>query len=61
MTTELARYKEALEKIAALQPADFNTEIEHWENGNYDDSFEYGCNTGQFGAANMARAALEAK
>ena len=53
------KYKLALEKIAALQPEDFDTEVEYWENGNHDDSFEYGMEVGQFGAANIAREALK--
>ena len=53
------KYKEALEKIAALQEEGFNTEIEHWENGNYDDSFEYGVEVGEFKAAEIARKALK--
>ena len=26
---------------------DFNFEVEHWENGNFDDSYEYGVEVGE--------------
>ena len=39
-----------LEKIAVLLKGykpDFNFEVEHWDNGNFDDSYEYGVEVGE--------------
>ena len=44
-----------LKEIAALQPKDFDTEYEHWDDGNYDDSHDYGIKCGEFKAAEIAR------
>ena len=52
-------YKKGLEKIAALRPADFNTEYEHWCDGNIDDSYCYGIECGEHNAANIAREILK--
>lgn len=51
--------EEALNKIALLQPVGFNTEKEHWEDGNFDDSFEYGIEVGEYNCAEIARKALK--
>ncbi len=43
--------KEELEKlITAIEDKidlDFDFEAEHWENGNFDDSYSYGVDTGE--------------
>jgi len=38
---ELKKYLEA------VIDKDFNYEVEHWDNGNYDDSYEYGIEVGE--------------
>ena len=39
--------KELMEYIESKIDKDFDFEVEHWENGNYDDSFEYGMEYGE--------------
>ena len=40
-------FKEELMKVLEFYyDPEFNYEVEHWDNGNYDDSFEYGVETG---------------
>ena len=36
-----------LNKLESKIDPQFNFEFEHWENGNYDDSYEYGVEVGE--------------
>jgi len=40
----IAKLKSILEK---LYDPEFDFSIEHWENGNFDDSYSYGCDCGE--------------
>ncbi len=40
-------YNDLVSKIESMVDEDFDYEVEHWENGNFDDSFEYGLETGE--------------
>lgn len=44
-------YNDLVNKIESMVDEDFDYEVEHWENGNFDDSFEYGLETGEQYAA----------
>lgn len=35
------------EEIEAKVDPDFDFEVEHWDNGNFDDSYEYGVEVGE--------------
>ena len=41
------KYKKLLEYINSKIDEEFDYEVEHWESGNYDDSYEYGVKTGE--------------
>ena len=43
----MTKLEQAIEKIKSKIDSEFDFEVEHWENGNYDDSYEYGIETGQ--------------
>lgn len=39
--------EELLNKLESKIDPQFNFECEHWENGNFDDSYEYGVEVGE--------------
>jgi hypothetical protein len=39
--------KALLNEMTAKVDPEFDFEIEHWDNGNYDDSYEYGIEVGE--------------
>ena len=43
----MTKLEQAIEKIKSKINDEFDYEVEHWDNGNYDDSYEYGVETGQ--------------
>ena len=43
----MTKLEQAIEKIKSKINDEFDYEVEHWDNGNYDDSYEYGIETGQ--------------
>lgn len=55
-----ARALVALRAIAKDFDPKFNFELEHWVNGNFDDSFEYGVEVGEQYAAVAAMEAIKA-
>ena len=42
-----SKLEKAIKEIKSKIDVDFDYEVEHWENGNYDDSYEYGVETGE--------------
>jgi len=42
----MTKLEQAIEKIKSQINSEFDFEVEHWDNGNYDDSYEYGVETG---------------
>ena len=38
---------ELIEHLESKIDLDFNFEVEHWDNGNFDDSYEYGVEVGE--------------
>jgi len=49
----------ALYKLVEQYQEDFNYEVEHWDNGNFDDSYEYGVETGENYILGELKAILE--
>lgn len=45
--THEEKYNKLLEYIHAKIDSNFDYDIEHWDNGNFDDSYEYGIKTGE--------------
>ena len=43
----IEQVKKLLEELESKTNLDFNFDFEHWENGNYDDSYEYGVEVGE--------------
>jgi len=41
------KLEKAIKEIKSKIDADFDFEVEHWDNGNYDDSYAYGIETGE--------------
>ncbi len=39
--------KELIEFLEEQIDLDFDFEVEHWDNGNFDDSYEYGLESGE--------------
>lgn len=61
LLSALNKALEALEGISKAGPEPRKgIEYEHWGDGNFDDSYEYGVEIGEFYAGETARSALEA-
>jgi hypothetical protein len=41
------KLEELIKEVEAKINLEFDFEVEHWENGNYDDSYSYGVETGE--------------
>lgn len=52
---------EALYKLVEQYDEDFNYDVPHYENGNYDDSYEYGVSTGENYILGELKCILEGK
>src|SRR5579862_7653267 len=58
VSEERDRYKRALQEIANGRPKNYTPNQEHWEWGNYDDSYSYGYDTASNDDADVADKAL---
>ncbi len=47
MTKKDIAILELLEELESKITPDFDFEVEHWDNGNFDDSYEYGVEAGE--------------
>jgi hypothetical protein len=54
------RYHEALEKIAAKDPKDYEPDCEYWDWDNRGDIYRYGVETERVACSDIAKAALAA-
>ena len=41
------KLEELIKEVESKIDLEFDFEVEHWENGNYDDSYSYGVETGE--------------
>lgn len=41
------KLEELIKEVESKIDLEFDFEVEHWENGNYDDSYSYGVKTGE--------------
>jgi hypothetical protein len=42
-----SKLEKAIKEIKPKIDTDFDYDVEHWDNGNYDDSYAYGVETGE--------------
>jgi hypothetical protein len=60
LEAQVEQAREALEKIEAKAPSQYEPDAEYWEWGNYDDAYSYGLDTATMRCAQIATAALQA-
>lgn len=60
MTTMDNKMQELLDSLDNLIDDNFDFEVEHWDNGNFDDSYEYGVKVGHQEAYRDIKRLIEA-
>jgi uncharacterized Zn finger protein (UPF0148 family) len=58
LEAQVEKAREALKKIEANAPSQYEPDAEYWEWGNYDDAYSYGLDTATMRCAQIATAAL---